>query len=185
VSLKNQRATPTPPMSDAPCYLHSRAWGFLALTLRGEQIAAITFFSDLSLVDRFGLPRQFYRIPIARIAAAQAALRHAGELRSLVSQHADHDTVRIANEEATDAPRLVNWTVDDLVPGLYCFSMRRIDGCRRIDVHAHVGQHGLHTGRREEDLRLAGSEADVAAAEVPLLEPEHARIEGARGLEVR
>jgi hypothetical protein len=76
-----------------------------------------------------------------------------------VGQHADHDTVRIANEEATDAPRLVNRTVDDLVPGLDCFSMRRIDGSPRIDVHAHVGQHGLHAWRREDDLRLAGSKA--------------------------
>jgi RNA polymerase sigma-70 factor (ECF subfamily) len=40
------------------CYLHSRAWGMLALTLSGEQIAEITFFSDPSLVRRFGLPRQ-------------------------------------------------------------------------------------------------------------------------------
>ena len=40
------------------CYLHSRAWGVLALTLSGEQIAEITFFSDPSLVNRFGLPRQ-------------------------------------------------------------------------------------------------------------------------------
>ena len=39
------------------CYLHSRAWGFMALMLSGDQIAAITFFSDPSLVDRFGLPR--------------------------------------------------------------------------------------------------------------------------------
>jgi RNA polymerase sigma-70 factor (TIGR02960 family) len=39
------------------CYLHSRAWGLLALTMSGEQIAAITFFSDPSLVGRFGLPR--------------------------------------------------------------------------------------------------------------------------------
>ena len=28
------------------CYLHSRAWGILTLTLSGEQIAEITFFSD-------------------------------------------------------------------------------------------------------------------------------------------
>ena len=40
------------------CYLHSRAWGMLALTLSGEQIGEITFFSDPSLVGRFGLPRQ-------------------------------------------------------------------------------------------------------------------------------
>jgi Sigma-70, region 4 len=39
------------------CYLHSRAYGFIALTLSGEQVAAITFFSDPSLVTRFGLPR--------------------------------------------------------------------------------------------------------------------------------
>jgi RNA polymerase sigma-70 factor (ECF subfamily) len=38
------------------CYLHSRAWGLMALTLSGEQIAAITFFSDPSLLGRFGLP---------------------------------------------------------------------------------------------------------------------------------
>ncbi len=40
------------------CYLHSRAWGMLALTLSGAQIAEITAFSDPSLVTRFGLPRQ-------------------------------------------------------------------------------------------------------------------------------
>jgi RNA polymerase sigma-70 factor (ECF subfamily) len=40
------------------CYLHSRAWGMLTVTLSGEQIAEITFFSDPSLVGRFGLPRQ-------------------------------------------------------------------------------------------------------------------------------
>src|SRR3954452_4627975 len=40
------------------CYLHSRAWGLLAITLSGEQIAEITAFSDPSLVARFGLPRQ-------------------------------------------------------------------------------------------------------------------------------
>ena len=39
-------------------YLHSRAWGVLVLTLSGEQIAELTFFSDPSLVGRFGLPRQ-------------------------------------------------------------------------------------------------------------------------------
>ena len=32
------------------CYLHSRAWGIIALTLSGEQIAEITAFSDPSLV---------------------------------------------------------------------------------------------------------------------------------------
>jgi RNA polymerase sigma-70 factor (ECF subfamily) len=40
------------------CYLHSRAWGLLAVTLSGEQVAAMTFFSDASLVARFGLPRR-------------------------------------------------------------------------------------------------------------------------------
>src|SRR4051794_37016903 len=63
--------------------------------------------------------------------------------------------------------------------------MRRIDGSSGIDVHANVGQQGFNAWRRKDDLRLAGSEADVAAAEVPLLEPEHPRVEGARGLEVR
>ncbi|MBV8956475.1 MAG: RNA polymerase subunit sigma-70 [Solirubrobacterales bacterium] len=40
------------------CYLHSRAWGMLALTLSGEQIAELTFFFDPSLLGRFGLPRR-------------------------------------------------------------------------------------------------------------------------------
>ena len=88
-----------------------------------------------------------------------------------MGQHADHDTVRIANEEAADAPRLVNRTVDDLVPGVDCFSVRRIDGAPRTNVHAHVGQHGLRAWRREDDLRLARSEADVTAAEVPSSSP--------------
>ncbi len=39
------------------CYLHSRAWGMLAITPSGQQIAEITFFFDPSLVNRFGLPR--------------------------------------------------------------------------------------------------------------------------------
>jgi RNA polymerase sigma-70 factor (TIGR02960 family) len=39
-------------------YLHSRAWGMLALTLSGEHVAELTFFSDPSLLSRFGLPRQ-------------------------------------------------------------------------------------------------------------------------------
>jgi hypothetical protein len=75
----------------------------------------------------------------------------------LVGQHADHDTVRIANEEATDAPRLVNWTVDDLVPGLDCFTMRRIDGSPQADVHAPIGQHGLRT----ECRRIASTAGGV------------------------
>jgi RNA polymerase sigma-70 factor (ECF subfamily) len=40
------------------CYLHSRPWGMLVLTLSGEQVAEITAFSDPSLVARFGLPRR-------------------------------------------------------------------------------------------------------------------------------
>jgi thioredoxin reductase (NADPH) len=103
----------------------------------------------------------------------------------LVRQHADHDAVRIANEKATDAPWLVNRTVDHLVPGPYCLSVCRIDGCARIDVHAHVGLHRFHARRREEDLCLAGPKADVTAAEVALLETENPRIEGACGLEIR
>jgi hypothetical protein len=89
----------------------------------------------------------------------------------LVGQHADHDAVRIANEEATDAPWLVNRTVDHLVPGPYCLSVCRIDGAARIDVHAHVGQHRLHAWRREDDLCLAGPKADVTAAELPSSSP--------------
>ena len=103
----------------------------------------------------------------------------------LVGQHADHDAVRIANEEATDAPWLVNRTVDHLVPGPYCLSVCRIDGCVRIDVHAHVGQLRLHAWRRENDLRVLRPKADVTAAERALLETEDLRIEGARSLEIR
>jgi RNA polymerase sigma-70 factor (TIGR02960 family) len=40
------------------CYLHSEARGMLALTLSGEEIAAMTWFFDPSLLDRFGLPRR-------------------------------------------------------------------------------------------------------------------------------
>jgi RNA polymerase sigma-70 factor (ECF subfamily) len=39
-------------------YLHSRCWGMIVLTLSGDRIAEITFFSDPSLVSRFGLPRR-------------------------------------------------------------------------------------------------------------------------------
>jgi hypothetical protein len=48
----------TPRGSAFGCYLHSHAWGMLALTLSGEQIAEITFFSDPSLVGRFGVPHE-------------------------------------------------------------------------------------------------------------------------------
>src|SRR3954451_1723604 len=103
---------------------------------------------------------------------------------SVVRQHADHDPLRIANEEATDAPGLVDGTVDDLVPGPDCFGVRRIDRLARFDVHSHVGQHGLRVRRREEDLRLAGPEADVTPTEGALLEAQHLRVEGARSVEV-
>ena len=45
------------------CYLDdrhaplARPFGFLVLTIDGEQISAITFFSDTSVFARFGLPR--------------------------------------------------------------------------------------------------------------------------------
>jgi RNA polymerase sigma-70 factor (ECF subfamily) len=55
LALRPTRANGQPAFG---AYLHGRAWGFLALTLSGEQIAAMTFFSDPSLVGRFGLPRQ-------------------------------------------------------------------------------------------------------------------------------
>ena len=55
LELRSTRANGQPAFG---CYLHSRAWGFLALTLSGEQIAEITAFSDPSLASRFGLPRQ-------------------------------------------------------------------------------------------------------------------------------
>jgi RNA polymerase sigma-70 factor (TIGR02960 family) len=40
------------------CYLHGEGCGMLALTLDGEQVAEMTFFFDVALVDRFGLPRR-------------------------------------------------------------------------------------------------------------------------------
>jgi len=45
----------------------------------------------------------------------------------LVRQDADHDAVRIADEEATDAPRLVDRTVDHLMPGPDRLGVCRID----------------------------------------------------------
>src|SRR5205823_4739693 len=39
------------------CYLHGEGCGMLGLTLRGEQVAEMTFFFDRSLVDWFGLSR--------------------------------------------------------------------------------------------------------------------------------
>jgi RNA polymerase sigma-70 factor (TIGR02960 family) len=38
------------------CYLRSQAWGMMVLTLSGEKVDEITFFTDLSLPGRFGLP---------------------------------------------------------------------------------------------------------------------------------
>ena len=55
LQLRRTRANGQPAFG---CYLHSRAWGVLALTLSGEQIAELTFFSGPSLLGRFGLPRQ-------------------------------------------------------------------------------------------------------------------------------
>ena len=49
------------------CYLDdrhapiARPFGFIVLTLDGEQISAITFFSDTSVFARFGLPRTLPR----------------------------------------------------------------------------------------------------------------------------
>ena len=40
------------------CYLHSRAWGMMVVSLSGERISEITLFSDPSLLSRFGLPRR-------------------------------------------------------------------------------------------------------------------------------
>jgi RNA polymerase sigma-70 factor (TIGR02960 family) len=55
LALRPTRANGQPAFG---CYLHSRAWGMLALTMSGKQITDIAFFSDPSLVCRFGLPRQ-------------------------------------------------------------------------------------------------------------------------------
>src|SRR4029079_2369921 len=93
--------------------------------------------------------------------------------------------VRIADEEATHAPGLVDRAVDHVVAAPHGLRMRRVDGGAGLEVDPDVGQHGLHAGRREEDLRVAGPEADVTAAERALLEAQHARVEVARGLEIR
>ncbi len=87
-----------------------------------------------------------------------------------MSKHADDDTLRIANEEAANAPGLVDRTVDHLVPGLHRFGVCDIDGFTRTDVHAHLGLDRLHTRRGKDDLRPVGSGADVAAAEGSLLD---------------
>jgi hypothetical protein len=42
------------------------------------------------------------------------------------------------------------------VPTPNGFSVRRVDGFARIDVHAHVREHGLHAWWPEDDLRLTG-----------------------------
>jgi hypothetical protein len=36
----------------------ARAYGLMVLTLQGEHISAITWFADLGVVPRFGLPRR-------------------------------------------------------------------------------------------------------------------------------
>jgi RNA polymerase sigma-70 factor (TIGR02960 family) len=38
------------------CYLRSRPWGVIVLTLSGSQVDEITFFADPALPGRFGLP---------------------------------------------------------------------------------------------------------------------------------
>ena len=64
------------------CYLRSRAWGMLALTLSGEQIAELTFFSDPSLVGRFGLPRRISaRSPVDRLESGEQHVEPEGEAR--------------------------------------------------------------------------------------------------------
>jgi RNA polymerase sigma-70 factor (ECF subfamily) len=35
----------------------AHAAGLIVLTLRGDRIAAVTFFQDISVLPRFGLPR--------------------------------------------------------------------------------------------------------------------------------
>jgi RNA polymerase sigma-70 factor (ECF subfamily) len=40
------------------CYLRSRPWAMLVLTLSGGQVAEMTAFSDPSLLARFGLPQR-------------------------------------------------------------------------------------------------------------------------------
>ena len=40
------------------CYLKPRAWGMLVMSVSGPQVTEIAFFSDASLVARFGLPHR-------------------------------------------------------------------------------------------------------------------------------
>src|SRR4051794_30219057 len=63
---------------------------------------------------------------------------------SLVSEHADHNTVWVANEETTNAPGLVDRTVDHLVSTPHRFGVRGIYRRPRAHVDAHVGQGGLN-----------------------------------------
>jgi hypothetical protein len=101
-----------------------------------------------------------------------------------VSEHADYNAVWVANEEAMDAPGLVDRTVDHLVSSLHGFGVRGINGRPRAHVDAHVWQDGLNARGCEDDLRLGRAEADVATAEGALLKLEHARIKRAGGVEV-
>ena len=61
-------------------------------------------------------------------------------------QDAEHDAVGIADEEAPDAPGLIDRAVDDLVPGPDRFGVRRVDFGARPQVDAHVRERGLHAG---------------------------------------
>jgi RNA polymerase sigma-70 factor (ECF subfamily) len=55
LALRPTRANGQPAFG---AYLRSRAWAMMVLGLSGRRIDAITYFSDPSLVDRFGLPRR-------------------------------------------------------------------------------------------------------------------------------
>jgi RNA polymerase sigma-70 factor (ECF subfamily) len=39
----------------------AHAYGLMVLTLRGDEISAITFFADRAVLARFGLPRTLRR----------------------------------------------------------------------------------------------------------------------------
>jgi hypothetical protein len=99
-----------------------------------------------------------------------------------VCQHADDHAVRIANEEATDAPRLVHRTVDHLVTGPHRFRVGRVDGAERSTPM--LGSAGSTPGGAKRTCAWPEPKP-MCRAEGALFETEHPRLETARGLEIR
>lgn len=97
-----------------------------------------------------------------------------------MSEHADYDAVGISDKETADAPRLIDWAVDHIVAASHGLGVRPVNSLPRSHVYTHGWQGWLHAPGCEHDLRLAGTEPEVAAAEGALLQSQHAGIERAR-----